>query len=167
MRATWKKLAAVLLTVCLTACVGVTPLAEKKLDGVVGDTLSNMFFDWTVDRAERVDEYAGYTAPDGYQLVVCGVTVENTFGEALPMYDADFQLQWGEGENDYAWSLDAYTDDMMPLEWELAADASASYDLVYEVPADVTEFSLVYLEQYTDEDGNEGQGDLYTVQFSV
>lgn len=36
-------LAAVVLAFCLTACVGVNPLAPKKLDGEVGDTLSNMF----------------------------------------------------------------------------------------------------------------------------
>ena len=158
-------LAAVVLAFCLTACVGVNPLAPKKLDGEVGDTLSNMFFDWTVNSADNMDEYEGYTAADGYQLVVCNVTISNTFGDALPMYDMDFQLQWGEGEDDFAWSLDAYTDDMMPLEWELATDSSARYDLVYEVPADLTEFTIAYLEQYIDEAGNEGEGDLYTVQF--
>ena len=95
----------------------------------------------------------------------CNVTVDNTFGEALPMYDSDFQVQWGDGEEDFAWSLDAYSDKMMPLEWELATDESATYDLVFEVPADLSSFAIVYLEQYTDEDGNSGEGDLFTVQF--
>ena len=167
MKKSWKLFAVVLALVCLSACVGVNPLAEKKLDGVVGDTLSNMFFDWTVNSAESVGEYEGYTAADGYQLLVCNVTVDNTFGEALPMYDSDFQVQWGDGEEDFAWSLDAYSDKMMPLEWELAADESATYDLVFEVPADLSSFAIVYLEHYTDEDGNSGEGDLFTVQFEV
>ncbi|WP_367925240.1 DUF4352 domain-containing protein [uncultured Ruthenibacterium sp.] len=167
MKKVWKLVVAAVVAVCLTACVGVNPLAEKKLDGVVGDKLSNMFFDWTVNSAESASEYEGYAAADGYQLVVCNVTIDNTFGEALPMFDTDFQLQWGEGEEDYAWSLDAYADTMMPLEWELADGESASYDLVFEVPADLTSFGIVYLEQYTDEDGNSGEGDLFTVQFEV
>ena len=45
--------------------------------------------------------------------------------------------------------------------------AVETYDLLFEVPADVTDFSIVYLEQYTDEGGNDGQGDLYTVYFTV
>lgn len=167
MKKTWSMIVAVVLAFCLTACVGVNPLAAPKLDGEIGDTLSNMFFDWTVNSADSVTEYEGYTPADGYQLVVCNVTVANTFGEALPMYDADFQLQWGDGEEDYAWSLDPYADSMMPTEWELATDSSASYDLVYEVPADLTDFIIVYLEQYIDEDGNDGEGDLYTIQFQI
>ena len=55
----------------------------------------------------------------------------------------------------------------MPLQWTLPVDGEATYDLVFEVPADVTTFSLVYLELYTDENGNEGEGDLYTVTFDL
>lgn len=169
-------LAALTLGAALTGCSGITLFnAGKVTDGEIGDTLSNMFFDYTVNSAETVADYDGYTAAAGNKLVVCSVTVENTFGEELPMYDSDFQLQWGDGEEDYAWSVDPLEEDadgmptnaQMPLEWFMAAGAEETYDLLFEVPEDVSEFALVYLEQYTDEDGNEGQGDLYSAYFTV
>lgn len=49
----------------------------------------------------------------------------------------------------------------------MADGAEETYDLLFEVPSDQSDYYLVYLEQYTDEDGNEGQGDLYTVHFTV
>lgn len=170
-------LAALTLGAALTGCSGISLLngISKQTEGELGDTLSNIFFDFTVNSAEAVDSYDGYSPSEGNRLLVCSMTLENTFGDALPMYDSDFQLQWGDGEEDYAWSVDpVQTDDsgmpandQMPLEWSMADGAVETYDLLFEVPADVNDFSLVYLEQYTDEDGNAGQGDLYTVHFSV
>ena len=170
-------LAALGLTAGLTGCSGISLLdgISPRTEGEIGDTLSNMFFDCTVNSAESTDSYFGYPAADGEQLVVCNLTLKNTTEADLPMYDADFQLQWGDGEEDYAWSLNPLeedgngmpTNDQMPLQWTLPVDGEATYDLVFEVPADVTTFSLVYLELYTDENGNEGEGDLYTVTFDL
>lgn len=149
--------------------------AVPQTEGGVGDTLSNMFFDFTVNSAESTDSYFGYPAAADGQLVVCSVTVKNTTDNDLPMYDADFQLQWGSGDEDYAWALNPMEEDengipsnsQMPLEWTLPVDGEATYDLVFEAPADVSSFSLVYLERYTDENGNEGEGDLYSVAFQL
>lgn len=169
-------LAALTLGAALTGCSGITLFnAGKDTDGELGDTMSNMFFDFTVNTAEVVSDYDGYTAADGNKLVVCSVTVKNTFGEELPMYDSDFQIQWGEGDEDYAWSVDPLEEDadgmptnaQMPLSWYMADGAEETYDLLFEVPSDQSDYYLVYLEQYTDADGNEGQGDLYTVHFTV
>ena len=170
-------LAALTLGTALTGCSGISLLngISEQTEGELGDTMSNMFFDFTVNSAGTVDSYDGYTPSDGNQLILCNITLKNTFGEALPMYDSDFQLQWGDGDEDYAWSVDPLeedgsgmpTNDQMPLEWSMDDGAVETYDLLFEVPADVTNFSIVYLEQYTDEDGNDGQGDLYTVYFTV
>ena len=169
-------LAALTLGAALTGCSGITLFnAGKDTDGELGDTMSNMFFDFTVNTAEVVSDYDGYTAADGNKLVVCSVTLKNTFGEELPMYDSDFQIQWGEGDEDYAWSVDPLEEDadgmptnaQMPLSWYMADGAEETYDLLFEGPSDQNDYYLVYLEQYTDEDGNEGAGDLYTVHFTV
>lgn len=161
----------------LTGCSGLTLLdgLYRQTDGGLGDTLSNMFFDFTVNSATVVDSYDGYTAADGNKLLVCDMTLENTFGEALPMFDSDFQIQWGPGEEDYAYSVDPVetdadgmpTNSQMPLSWEMPDGAVETYDLLFEVPADATNFDLVYLEQYVDSDGNEGQGDIFTVSFAL
>ena len=144
-----------------------------QTEGGIGDTLSNMFFDYTVVEAASPAEYEGHTAAAGSRLIVCGVKVKNTFGDTLPMYDSDFQLQWGAiggDDNDYAFSLDAFSDAMMPLEYELADGEEATYDLVFEVPADVTDFSLVYLEEYYTGSGSSSEsatGEFFSVNFTV
>ena len=136
-------------------------------DGDIGRTFSTMFFDYTVNSAERLTEYDGYTPAAGKKLLVVSVSVKNDFGSTLPMYDTDFQLQWGDGDDDYAWAVDAFNDKMMPLEWELDDKKTATYDMLFEIPADVTEFSLCYLEEYTDQNGNSNTGDFYSANFTV
>ena len=172
-----RTLTAALAACLLTGCSGVTLLdgVTQPTEGGIGDTLSNMFFDFTVNSAAVVDSYDGYTAADGNKLLLCSMTLENDFGEDLPMYDSDYQIQWGDGDEDYAYSVDPIgadadgvpTNDQMPLYWEMPDGAVETYDLLFEVPADASEFELVYLEMYTDADGNEGLGDLYRVQFTV
>ena len=92
-------LSMVLFALAFTAC-GPNLLSggdggSKDTEGGIGDTLSNMFFDYTVLEATSPAEYDGYTAAEGNRLIVCSVKVKNTFGETIPMYDSDFQLQWG------------------------------------------------------------------------
>ena len=153
-------LAVLMLALALTAC------SNGKKNGGIGDTLSTMFFDYTVVSAESTTEYDGYTPGNGNKLLVLSVKIKNDFGSTLPMYDTDFQLQWGD-DDDYAWAVDAFNDDMMPLIWELENRKTATYDMLFEVPADITEFSLCYLEEYTDQNGREQTGDLYSVDFTV
>ncbi len=135
--------------------------------GDIGRAFSTMFFDYTVAAAESPAEYDGYTPAEGNRLVLLRVTVKNDFGSTLPMYDTDFQLQWGEGDNDYAWAVDAFNSEMMPLEWELADGKTVTYDMLFEAPAGQSDFSLVYLEEYTDKDGNEKTGDFFSANFTL
>lgn len=160
------KLTALLLalTLVLAGCGGA---GAGKTTGDTGDTLKTMFFDFSVDEASSPAEYDGYVPAEGNRLVVCTVTVTNTFGDTLPMYDTDFQLQWGSSDEDFAWAVDAFNDQLMPLEWELLTGDTVTYDMLFEAPADVDRFMLVYLEQYVDGDGNEGEGELFNVNFSV
>ena len=154
-------LAVLMLALCLAAC------SNGKKEGGIGDTLSTMFFDYTVESAECPADYDGYTAADGNKLLVVSVKVKNDFGSTLPMYDTDFQIQWGAGDYDFAWAVDAFNGDMMPLEWELANGKTATYDMLFEVPANQNDFMLVYLEEYTDKEGNSKTGDLYSINFTA
>ncbi len=158
-------LAVLMLVLVCAACSNNTQ--GGGTDGDIGRTFSTMFFDYTVESAESPAEYDGHTPASGNKLVVLSVTVKNDFGSTLPMYDTDFQLQWGDADDDYAWAVDAFNDKMMPLEWELEDKKSVTYDMLFEAPADATEFSLVYLEEYTDSSGNEKTGDLYKANFTL
>lgn len=135
--------------------------------GDIGRTFSTMFFDYTVLSAESPSQYHGYTPEDGNKLVVVRVRVKNDFGSTLPMFDTDFPLFWGDGGYDYSWAVDAFTDDMMPLEWELEDGKEATWEMLFEVPANKMDFSLSYLEEYTDRDGNDQTGDWYDAQFTL
>lgn len=127
-------------------------------DGRIGTTFKTAFFNYSVDNVAYSDSYEAYTAAEGFQLVSATITMKNTFGKVLPMYNNDFQIQWsdlGNGEEDYAFGviLDNSTTSM-PKEWELKRGETATYTLVFEVPAAAAEFSVSYLEYY--EDGTEG-----------
>ena len=135
--------------------------------GDIGRTFSTMFFDYTVVSAGSPAEYDGYTAQDGNKLLVVRVRVKNDFGSTLPMYDTDFPLFWGNDDNEYSWAVDAFNDDMMPLEWELEDGEEATWDMLFEVPADRMDFSLSYLEEYTDRFGKEQTGEWYDAQISL
>ena len=135
--------------------------------GDIGRTFDTMFFDYTVLSVENPAEYDGYTPEDGNQLIVVRVRVKNDFGSTLPMYDTDFPLFWGNGDSDFSWAVDAFNKNMMPLEWELANGEEAVYDMLFEAPADKTEFSLSYLEEYTDKAGRERTGEWYDAYFTL
>lgn len=135
--------------------------------GDIGRTFDTMFFDYTVVSAESPSEYYGHTAQSGNKLLVLGVKVKNDFGSTLPMYDTDFQIQWGPGDQDYAWAVNAFNDRMMPLEWEIGDGDEITWDMLFEVPANQYDFSLVYLEEYTDRFGNDQTGDFYSANFTL
>ncbi len=139
--------------------------------GYVGDLFHTYFFDLRVDDAWLLgDTYGGYTAEEGYQLIEVDITVINTFGDTIPMYDADFQLDWGDSDDGYTYPLTAYDkgagEDMLPSEYELAKDESRSGVLIYEVPDDVNDsidIELAYQEVLVDSSGNSKEGDLILV----
>ena len=80
------------------------------------------------------------------------------------MFLADYQIQWGEGDSDFANPLTGLQDEqVMPDSFELNPDETVVYQVVFEVPQDITEFELVYLEEFADET----VGDLFIVRFQV
>ncbi len=132
-------------------------------EGELGDTLVNAFFAYSVDSAEIVDSYAGYTAGKGMQLLDCVITVTNVFGDEIPMFNSDFQIQWGDGDEDYGYGLILDDSTSMPDEYTLAADETVTYHVVYEVPAGTDFFSVSYMEIYADNT----EGDVFFVYFEA
>ena len=143
--------------------------SDGYAEGRMGDTMHTCFFDYTVNSAYLCDEYEGYTAvQDGFCLLVADVTVKNTFQETIPMFDSDFQVQWGDDDPDafdfpITYYGDAVSENQLPTEYDLAIDETQSGLLVYEVPEGEKDFSISYLEAF--EDGSEG--DVFFVYFTA
>ena len=126
------------------------------------------FFDFTVESAEFVEEYAGYVPAEGKALLDTVFTIKDTYGDDLPIYHTDFQIMWGDGEQDFGYGLTGLEDEtVLPEELIMNKRETVTYHIVYEVPADAREFTIGYIEIYYDEtQGDEmHEGDLFLVNF--
>lgn len=131
-------------------------------EGRMGDRMRNVFFEYTVNSVDFPESYEGITAADGNQLLVANVTVKNVFSQNLPMSFYDFQIQWGDGDQDFGYQSEEVSGgNLMPVEYEIKRADSVTYDILYEVPADATEFSISYLEIWSDNT----EGDVFFVYF--
>ena len=163
---------AAVMAMGLTACGG-----GGSSEGRTGDTMETYFFDFTVNSAYLTSDYEGYTPAEGNVLLVADITVKNTNQQSIEMYDIDFQAQWDDGDEAYAYpittDMETYTEvdpvgeNQLPGTYTLAVDEERTGELVYEVPAGFTDFSIAYLEQFVDEDGNESTGDTFFVYFTA
>lgn len=133
-------------------------------EGGIGDVMENAFFNFRVDGAFLASSYGDYEPEDGYELVDVTVWIENTFRDAIPMYNMDFMLHWGE-DSDYTYGLSALADnhsEIMPDAFYLERGEDATYHLIYEVPKDAEDYFLLYWEEY--DDGY--VGGVYSVSFN-
>lgn len=150
--------------------------SDKASDGTgrLGETISTVFFDFTVNDAYLCNEYNGYTPAEGNEIIVVNVTVKNTHTATIPMNDLDFQMQWGsENEEDFRFPITsnpetgdevaAVSEEQLPYEYELSVDEERTGTLVYEVPAGNKDFSVSTIDSYD----NGEKGDVYFVYFSA
>jgi hypothetical protein len=125
-------------------------------DGRLGDTLTNAFFSYTVDDAWLSDDFEGESPSQGNTFLVAEITVKNEFGEELTMWAEDFQIQWGDTDEEYGYPIEKLAESQMEDEYTLKRAETITALCVYEVPAvtEEQEYSISYLEYY--EDGLEG-----------
>ena len=157
----------------MTACGG----GEVSSEGRIGDTMETYFFDFTIDSARLTARYADRTPASGNMLLVAEVTVKNTFRESIEMYDTDFQLSWGDGDEDYCYPIttdpETYEElapvgeAQLPGTYLMAVDEVRTGELVYEVPAGQADFSIAYLEMFDDGTEEGDTGDAYFVYFTA
>lgn len=145
---------------------GVYP-SQGLAEGRLGDAMNTKLFTFTINSAYICGEYASYVPEDGYRLLVADMTVKSVTGGNLTLADTDFLLQWGNGEgDDYAFPLeDAHLvldEKILPSEYALAQNAELSGLLIYEVPADIGDFYISYLEFF----GDGSTGDTFNVYMS-
>ena len=140
----------------------------KLYEGKIGSKMKTAWFDFTVNSAYYTeDAIGGYTPSEGNILVVVNVTVKNTFQESIPMFDTDFQLQWGDDADDaYAFPVatnEKILDDQLPEEYDLKVKESTTGVLIFEAPEGNEDFSLSFLEYYEDN----SEGNLFFVYFTA
>ena len=138
---------------------------NKYGEGGLRDVVHTYFFDYTVNSAYLCDEFADYTPEEGFELLVADVTVTNTTEQSFSMYDNDFQAQWGE-DNAHTYSLVELANvnrKVFPVEYILNPGDSRTGLLVFEVPQGNRNFSISYLEYYS----NDTTGDDFYVFFTA
>lgn len=115
------------------------------------------FFDAHIVSAELLDEYDGKTPTEGGAFLKVEISVTNTMKKNIWMIDADFQVEWKKGIG--AQAMEAFNDEMAPIEYELEPEEEATYTYVYEVPAGSKEFSIIYIEEFD----NKEIGETYRI----
>lgn len=152
-------LAAVLgMALLLTAC-GKT----NAHNNTAGETVSTALFDFSITDVSLVESYPGIDIPDGECLVRMRLNIKNTSSQTYTMFLQDFQIQWGEGDNDYGTCLNAVDDTMMPYAYELTPGQERSDWLMAEIPEGSTSCTIAYQEYKTDG----SKGDAYFVEASL
>lgn len=140
MRRLYGVVTALFFTLLLAGC------AAKSVQAQVGETVSTVLFDFTVSDPETLDSYTGIDIPDGQKLVQMFLKVSNTSDQTYTMFAEDFQIQWGEGENDFGTCLEAVDDYMMPYSYQLDPGKTYSGMMLVLVPDDCTQLTVAYQE---------------------
>lgn len=133
-------------------------------EGEMGEVLENTFFSFCVNNAELAFEYEGVQSADGMQFVIIDLTVQNLLNGDTPMYDTDFFIEWGNGDEEAAYpEVILNSAATLPETYTLAAGENITGKLVFSVPAECTRFYLSYVEIYEDE----YQGDWYSIYIEL
>ena len=151
-------LAAALL---LAGCGGSDTSVRAKAD----ETVETALFDFACSDVKVEDSHDGIEVPDGQKLVSFLISITNTSDEAYSIFKDDFQLQWGDGDNDFGVGFSATEDDftMLPDSTELLPDSSIMGRIYVAVPQDTTTLTVAYQEIL--EDGS--NGNAYFVDLTI
>ncbi|MGF6377064.1 hypothetical protein M2140_002146 [Clostridiales Family XIII bacterium PM5-7] len=162
----------ILTTLCLVVCFAFAACGDKEQNfgglheeaktayeddlgelqsGTIKDTLSNTFFDWTLNSVETKETLEGKTPEEGKIFVVANITVKNTSTEEYEVGNYDFIGIVGIEEGEQFDTLDAFYDGMYPDGENLAAGKTLTGDIVFEVSADCTELIIDYQEYFGDD----------------
>ena len=123
----------------------ITTSGGSIITASIGVPQSCKWFNFTVKSITAVDQYAGYTAPAGYQLYDVLITETGTYDEPSPMGTFDFYMD-NINFPDYIFPLDPWDDSMMPAEFDLYPGETVEYHMIYEIPSNVTQLDLMYTE---------------------
>ena len=148
-------LAAALL---LVGCGGATSTRAKA-----DETVHTALFDFTCGQAEVIDSYSGIDIPEGDKLVQFHISVTNTSDETYDIFKDDFQLQWGDGDDDFGVAIYPVTPEMFPNDTKLEPGATVEGNMLIAVPGDSATLTVAYQEVL----GNGNDGNNFFVDLSL
>lgn len=117
-----------------------------------GDAVHTALFDFTISDVTVVDSYSTLTPSDGHTLVQMDLTVTNTGEETLTMFAQDFQLQWGDGDEEFGTCLVAVDTSMVPDSYTVEPGTTHEGLMVVEVPEGTSTITVAYQEQLANGD---------------
>lgn len=135
----------------------------KDVHATADETVHTALFDFEISNVAAVDSYLSLLPTEGNQLVEMELTVTNTGEDSLTMFAEDFQIQWGDGDDDYGVCLAAVDDSMVPYTYTLEPGATYTGTMIAQVPAGTTAITIAY--QETLASGREGTA--YFVEASL
>lgn len=133
-------LTALFFALLLTGC------GSKSVQAQAGETVSTVLFDFTVSDPQVLDSYPNVEIPDGQKLVSMGLSVTNTSDQTYTMFAEDFQIQWGERDDDFGTCMSAVDNSMVPYSYELAPGENYVGVMLVLVPDECTQISIAYQE---------------------
>ncbi len=161
----------------LTGCNSqVSDYIRSRMEGTLYEAglkeeVRTAFFIYQVKDAYLCSEYYGYVPAEGKVLLVASVRIQNILDEAIPMFDIDFQAQWGEeAEDAYAFPItmggeqdEIFGERQLPARYEIEVGGVRTGDLVFEIPAGYENCSVSCVDVYSDG----SRGDTYFVYFTA
>lgn len=149
----------ILVAALLLAGCGGAESTRAKAD----ETVHTALFDFTCGQAETLDGFGNLEIPEGNKLVQFHLSVTNTSDETYEIFKDDFQMQWGDGDDDFGIAMYPLTAEMFPTETELAPGESVEGDMMVYVPQDTTTLTVAYQEVL----GNGNDGNNFFVDLSL
>lgn len=125
------------------------------------ENVHTAFFDICVRDAYLCAVYDGIQAPAKHMLLAVEVVLNNTTDMDAPMFDTDFQMQWGT--EDFAvpvtYQSNQQADRLLEDSYTLRSHSKVEGVLLYAVPQGISDFQMVYQEY----DDREILGDLFII----
>ena len=119
----------------------------------MGETAKTSYFNYTVNYAETLSMINDYTPNNkNHCFLMVNVTIENTYiyNASIPMYDTDFVLSWEDMGDSTIYAEPVFTPDQLPDEYTLFKRERITGNLIFIVPTDTEEFSLLYHDYWND-----------------
>ena len=142
-------------------------------EGNMGDTLATEWFTIKVNSASLTDNYMdAVEAREGEKLAVVNVTLASTYDKDVPMFDTDFQIQWGEADDGFGYPVTSddssiKAEGMLESEYTLGAKKKVTGDLVFRVPDGWNDFWLAFQEYYDTSDEEAIDGNTFFIAFQA
>ena len=128
----------------------------------VGETMSNDFFDWTVNSYKVKKKTQGVSGGKGYKFVIINMTMKNTEEEGYETGNYEFRgVISGQAED--LDSENAFYPGMLADEFYIDAGQTVTGDVLFKVPEDCDALIVNYLEMY----GDESAGNMYWYELDL